>query len=367
MNSPIYNPNVPYVGIVPGGVLQPGALIRIQGTAHVGARCFAVNLQCGPNTSPRDDVALHLSPVFSPPPRVVRNSIQQHQWGPEESHGPPFPFVAGQGFEMLVLAEQNRYKIAINGAHYTEFNHRIPLHRVTHISIDGEVSIIMLAFEGTAASSAPPMPAAPVAAASMPGASLPPYPISGGDMAMPSPMSMPVPDSGRTSPYGGDPPMPPLGPQYGVAPAPYPQQPGYGAGYPHGPPAGTYPGGYPAASYPGPGVQHVAHPGGHKHGSGMGAGLGTGLAAGAAALAGGSFLKHGMSHGHKSHKSSPIPISGNLGKGLAVGAGALAGAALLKHANPLKAKKMKKIFKHKHKHGWGGWSSSSSSSSSEEE
>ncbi|CAN8031822.1 unnamed protein product [Ixodes persulcatus] len=366
MNPPLYNPSIPYVGPVPGGVLSVGALLRVQGTPHATARCFAINLQCGPNMHPRDDIALHLSPVFSPPPRVVRNSIQQQQWGPEESHGDPFPLVAGQGFEILVLVEHDHYKIAINGAHYAEFRHRLPIHQVTHVAIDGEVSVGMLHFEGSVQSSAPP-----------PG---PLYPPLGGDTAA-MPMPMPVPVSGRVSPYGN------LGhgAQYPAAqpyPAqPYPSQPGYPAGsYPGGGyPGGGYPGGaYPAGQYPPPGAAYpgqavgthfVPHPGDpHKQhsGLGMGTGLGAGLAAGAAALAGGSLLKHGMSHGgYPKHKSSlPIPISGNLGKGLAVGAGALAGAALLKKVNPLKAKKM---FKHKHKHGWKGWSSSSSSSSSEEE
>lgn len=149
MASPIYNPPIPYVGLIPGGVLSPGVMIRVQGTPHASARCFAVNLQCGPNTHPRDDIALHLSPVFAPPPRVVRNSIQHQQWGPEESHGDPFPLVVGQGFEILVLVEHESYKIAINGVHYAEFRHRIPISRVTHVAIDGEVSIGMLGFEGT--------------------------------------------------------------------------------------------------------------------------------------------------------------------------------------------------------------------------
>ncbi|XP_037274889.2 uncharacterized protein LOC119167502 isoform X3 [Rhipicephalus microplus] len=331
MTSPIYNPPLPYVGPIPGGVLSVGTLIRIQGTPHHSARCFAINLQCGPNVHPRDDIALHLSPVFSPPPRIVRNSIQAQQWGPEESHGDPFPLIAGQSFEILILVE-HEYKIAINGKHYTEFRHRIPIQRVTHLTMDGDTTISLVQFEGV-----PSMPLGP-------------------DMHMPMPVA---PPSGRVSPYGDA--------RFG---APYPPQAGYppppaGGYYP--PPAGVqpaYPGaGYPAAGYPGhaSGVQYYPHPTDQKHNSGLG-GLGAGLAAGAAALAGSSLLKHGMSHGHKPKSSMPLPIgAGTLGTGLAVGATALAGAALAKKLKP------KKMFKHKHKHGWKGWSSSSSSSSSEEE
>ncbi|XP_065309659.1 galectin-4-like isoform X2 [Dermacentor albipictus] len=349
MTSPIYNPPLPYVGPIPGGVLSIGTLIRIQGTPHHSARCFAVNLQCGPNVHPRDDIALHLSPVFSPPPRIVRNSIQAQQWGPEESHGDPFPLVAGQSFELLVLVEHDQYKIAINGKHYTEFWHRIPIQRVTHLTMDGDTAISLVQFEGI-----PSMPLGP---------------------GMPMPMPV-APPSGRVSPYGDT--------RFG---APYPPQAGYppGGGY-YPPTAGMQPaypggGGYPAH---GPGVQYVPHPGDQKHSSGLGTGLGAGLAAGAAALAGSSLLKHGMghkkgfvpamagaalgsglhhkSHGYKPKSSMPLPIgAGTLGTGLAVGATALAGAALAKKLKP------KKMFKHKHKHGWKGWSSSSSSSSSSEE
>ncbi|XP_037274891.2 galectin-4 isoform X5 [Rhipicephalus microplus] len=286
MTSPIYNPPLPYVGPIPGGVLSVGTLIRIQGTPHHSARCFAINLQCGPNVHPRDDIALHLSPVFSPPPRIVRNSIQAQQWGPEESHGDPFPLIAGQSFEILILVE-HEYKIAINGKHYTEFRHRIPIQRVTHLTMDGDTTISLVQFEGV-----PSMPLGP-------------------DMHMPMPVA---PPSGRVSPYGDA--------RFG---APYPPQAGYppppaGGYYP--PPAGVqpaYPGaGYPAAGYPGhaSGVQYYSH--GHKPKSSMplpiGAGtLGTGLAVGATALAGAALakklkpkkmFKHKHKHGWKGWSSS---------------------------------------------------------------
>lgn len=287
MTSPIYNPPLPYVGPIPGGVLSVGTLIRIQGTPHHSARCFAINLQCGPNVHPRDDIALHLSPVFSPPPRIVRNSIQAQQWGPEESHGDPFPLVAGQNFELLVLVEHDQYKIAINGKHYAEFWHRIPIQRVTHITMDGDTSISLVQFEGT-----PSMPTGP---------------------GMPMPMPM-APPSGRVSPYGDA--------RFG---APYPPQAGYppppGGGY-YPPPAGMQPaypgGGYPPGGYPahGSGVQYVSH--GYKPKSSMplpiGAGtLGTGLAVGATALAGAALVKklkpkkmfkHKYKHGFKGWSSS---------------------------------------------------------------
>lgn len=71
---------------------------------------FAINLQCGPNTNPRDDLALHFNPRFQER-AVVRNSLIMGQWGHEERHG-HFPFIPGQGFELLLLADsQQQYKV----------------------------------------------------------------------------------------------------------------------------------------------------------------------------------------------------------------------------------------------------------------
>lgn len=70
---------------------------------------FTINLQCGPNVNPRDDLALHLS-IRVPERVVVRNTLTMGQWGTEERQG-GFPFVAGQGFEVLLLSDTNHYKV----------------------------------------------------------------------------------------------------------------------------------------------------------------------------------------------------------------------------------------------------------------
>ena len=144
---------------------------------------FAINLQCGPSVNPRDDIALHLSPVFTPPPRVVRNSLQTQRWGPEESFG-GFPFMSGQPFEVMVLIDSDHFKIAINGSHFTEFRHRLPLQRITHLSIDGDVTIGSITYEGTPQPSYAP-PSAPMAGA-------PPYPM--GAPQMPAARKKPLPE-----------------------------------------------------------------------------------------------------------------------------------------------------------------------------
>ncbi|XP_017494442.1 PREDICTED: spidroin-2-like [Rhagoletis zephyria] len=420
----ITNPTLPYCGPI-GTPLAPGAMIRISGNVSPYATTFAINLQCGPSVNPRDDVALHLSPVFSPPPRIVRNSISGNRWGAEESFG-GFPLSAGSSFEFLILVEPSEFRIALNGAHFTEFRHRLPFERITHLALDGDATITTVVIEPSpySSASAPPMDMG----MPMPGA--PPYPPGGSGGGMPPPY--PPGGSGMGAPPGLYPTLggAAMGAAAGAASAmPYPPGPPGGpypppASGPHGyvpqsmPPGGAYPGApgggaYPGGQYPGAyggGQQYPPPPPGYPQGasgssgSGIGGKIGAGLGAlglGAAAGSIGSALgfgnkspKHhgqypggsgvggalggilggGGSHG-KSHGSNPIPI----GK-IAVGAGAAAlGAAVLTGHHPFK--KAKKLFKHKgfkhkgfkHK-GWGhkgwshkGWGSSSSSSSEEEE
>ena len=71
---------------------------------------FAINLQCGPNTEPRDDIAIHFSPQFDTR-KVIRNTLQNLMWGPEESMG-YFPFTPGQSFEVILLCEANHFKVS---------------------------------------------------------------------------------------------------------------------------------------------------------------------------------------------------------------------------------------------------------------
>jgi hypothetical protein len=72
---------------------------------------FAINLLCGLNTSPRDDVAIHVNPRFNEN-LIVRNSLQKAVWGKEERYG-PMPLARGQGFEILILCDPTHYKVSI--------------------------------------------------------------------------------------------------------------------------------------------------------------------------------------------------------------------------------------------------------------
>lgn len=77
---------------------------------------FSINLQCGPNTSPRDDVALHLTVDFFRK-LFIRNSIQNMSWGVEENFG-GMSLSAGQQFRISIVCEPSQFVVSYSTSFY---------------------------------------------------------------------------------------------------------------------------------------------------------------------------------------------------------------------------------------------------------
>lgn len=234
MEQPILNPQNPYVGTLR---VFPGTLVRVAGRPRPNATRFAINFQTGPSLNPRDNLALHLSPCFTPP-RVIRNSLQNGVWGLEEAWGNGSIVSPHQPFEIIILAEPDQFKIAINGAHYCEFRHRIPYQQITHLTIDGDVDIERIS---VTSSSFAPQPQPAIYQPSAPSSNTtpyPPYPSAVPNMPMP-PMYPTLVPNNPPSHYPSVPSMP-------TGPAPAAST--YASGYPQ---AGPYPqpGPYPQAPH----------------------------------------------------------------------------------------------------------------------
>lgn len=58
----------------------------------------------------RDDVALHVAVDFTRR-LLIRNSIQNMNWGIEESHG-SMPLCPGQGFIIIISCETNDFVVS---------------------------------------------------------------------------------------------------------------------------------------------------------------------------------------------------------------------------------------------------------------
>ncbi|XP_022819067.1 galectin-6-like [Spodoptera litura] len=137
---------VPPVHPFPGG-MYPGRTIRLKGTIPPEAKRFAINLQCGPKIYPREDIAFHFNPLFGAA-RVVCNHFLSSDWGDEQLIIEDLPLNCGASFEVLIVCFLHCFKVALNREHFCEFHHRIAFHRVTHISVDGDVIVQQIAFEG---------------------------------------------------------------------------------------------------------------------------------------------------------------------------------------------------------------------------
>lgn len=88
---------------------------------------------------------------------IARNSFQNGEWGSEEDSG-SLPIVPGQSFEILVLCDPGSYKIAVNGNHFCEFRHRVSFQDVTHVKIEGDVELTLIAYEGAPGGGGPSAP-----------------------------------------------------------------------------------------------------------------------------------------------------------------------------------------------------------------
>jgi len=86
------------------------------------------------------DIAFHFNPRLDEQ-LVVRNSRESNKWGPEEREPNAIPFQMGKEFEVMILCEQLGYKVAVNGRHYIDFKHRIPISFVGILSIEGNVEV----------------------------------------------------------------------------------------------------------------------------------------------------------------------------------------------------------------------------------
>ncbi|KAF2898414.1 hypothetical protein ILUMI_07761 [Ignelater luminosus] len=144
MDTPIFNPSVPYVGPIEAR-FTPGNIIKIQGTVSSIANRFNINLQCGPKTSPQDDIALQVS-IRLLDGYIALNSLQHGVWD-EEQRSIRLPVKCGERFKISLICEFNQYKVDINKQHYYEFPQRILYDCITHLAIDGDVSIIQISCE----------------------------------------------------------------------------------------------------------------------------------------------------------------------------------------------------------------------------
>ncbi|XP_007892090.1 galectin-8-like isoform X1 [Callorhinchus milii] len=146
-NQTVSNPVIPYTGAIFGGLLR-GQMVAVQGVIPKNSERFQVDFQCGSSEKPRADVALHFNPRFRRSGCVVCNTLEHEKWGREEIKY-EMPLKKGEPFEIIFLVLVDRFKVAVNGKHFLEYQHRISVNRVDTLGIYGTVHIQNIAFLGT--------------------------------------------------------------------------------------------------------------------------------------------------------------------------------------------------------------------------
>ncbi|MCI4389471.1 hypothetical protein PGIGA_G00098440 [Pangasianodon gigas] len=130
--------SVPYNRNFPRGIYDK-LMLTIRGQVKPDAKMFTVNFLRG------NDIALHINPRFNEGGKqvLVRNHKLGDQWGQEErTLLAPFPFVAGQHFEMKILCTINEFKVAVNNTPVFEFKHRIrEVNQIDRLNILHDVSL----------------------------------------------------------------------------------------------------------------------------------------------------------------------------------------------------------------------------------
>lgn len=127
-----FEPEVPMH--LPLQPLVPGTIIELTGHIHNHTKRFSVNL-----VTEKGDIALHVNPRFDVG-NTVFNTLRNNEWEQEECVD-SVPVQQGQNFEFMILVEQMDYKVAFNGMHFAEFKHRLLFSLVTHLTVDGTVTI----------------------------------------------------------------------------------------------------------------------------------------------------------------------------------------------------------------------------------
>ncbi|KAK9534019.1 hypothetical protein VZT92_009094 [Zoarces viviparus] len=128
---------VPYDLPLQSGIM-PQLVITIEAEPVPGADRFQVDFFKGP------EVVFHLNPRFHEQ-TVVRNSNLGGCWGPEERDA-FFPFVPGRRFELKILVEEDSFKVAVDGNHLLEYEHRVGgLEEVNLLRVTGDIVLYSVA------------------------------------------------------------------------------------------------------------------------------------------------------------------------------------------------------------------------------
>ncbi|VDK73141.1 unnamed protein product [Onchocerca ochengi] len=116
--------------------IEPGQTLIIKGSTVDESQRFTVSLHCKAADFSGNDVPLHISVRFDEG-KIVMNSFGNGEWGKEERKS--IPFKKGTPFDIRIRAHDDHYQIFCDQKEFKDFEHRLPLSSVSHLSIDGDL------------------------------------------------------------------------------------------------------------------------------------------------------------------------------------------------------------------------------------
>ncbi|PAV74200.1 hypothetical protein WR25_08761 isoform B [Diploscapter pachys] len=129
--------NVPYRSKLTEKI-EPGQTLIIRGNTNEDAKRFNINLHKDSPDFSGSDVPLHVSVRFDEG-KLVFNAFNKSAWGKELRQ--KLTIKKGEPFDIRIRAHDSKFTVYINRREVKAFTHRVPLAHVTHLSIDGDVSL----------------------------------------------------------------------------------------------------------------------------------------------------------------------------------------------------------------------------------
>ncbi|GMS85612.1 hypothetical protein PENTCL1PPCAC_7787, partial [Pristionchus entomophagus] len=95
-----------------------------------------INLHSNSADFSGNDVPLHMSIRFDEG-KIVMNSFSNGEWGKEERKS--CPIKKGEPFDIRIRAHDKHFQVMIDQKEFRDFEHRLPLLSISHLSIDGDL------------------------------------------------------------------------------------------------------------------------------------------------------------------------------------------------------------------------------------
>ncbi|EYC08880.1 hypothetical protein Y032_0063g3411 [Ancylostoma ceylanicum] len=133
-NPPETKP-VPYRSVLQEKI-EPGQTLIVKGSTIDESQRFTINLHSKSADFSGNDVPLHISVRFDEG-KIVMNTFSNGEWGKEERKSNPIK--KGDSFDIRIRAHDDRFQIIIDQKEFKDYEHRLPLTSITHLSIDGDL------------------------------------------------------------------------------------------------------------------------------------------------------------------------------------------------------------------------------------